>query len=352
MTRKLYLHIGFDKTGTTSLQRFMSKHVHDIPGAIFPYLDGSFSPERKVEFSHHLIAEAFLTTTREKKVINNSRLKILQREQPDLTMNDVLAGIRAQLDQDDDRPAVISSETFCRNTIDHKKLFEFVKDYDYEVVAVLRRQDGYAKSKYSQKIKHTARLKKNIKVPKFQRFIKAPWLDYYPRLMLWVDAGFEPSRIKILPFEKHLMPNGIIPYFFDSIGVDLGDIPVDSFRTNKSLGDFEILALQWYLNRPVFTDLEKRTMTQMALKYSSDFKGLPEAHFINDDIRAGLIEEFSESNQKIVDTFMPGHEGTLFPTTLPKKSSDLVEPDVQAKRKYIKMLRNLARKEGLLDPVK
>ena len=138
--RKLYLHIGFDKTGTTSLQRFLSEQRGQLQNVVLPYLDGSFSPPRKVEFSHHILAESFLTVVHTKRVFNASRLTGLQNLQPGLTLDTIIAGLDAQMRvEGDSRPILLSSETFCRDMIDVNRLFAFVKDFDYTVVAALRR---------------------------------------------------------------------------------------------------------------------------------------------------------------------------------------------------------------------
>ena len=346
--RKLFLHIGFDKTGTTSIQRFIAdQHTH-LPHILFPYLDGSFSPPRRTEFSHHLFAEAFLTTIKEAKVIDASRLKILQKQKPKLTMKDILDGFKAQLDNNDDRPAVISSETFSRTTIDPKAVYEFIKDYDYKVIAVLRRQDGYAKSKYSQVIKHKARVKTKITVPKFDNFMKPNSLDYHAKLKRWVDAGVDPKRIQILPFERALMPNGVIPYLFEAMNIELKGVNYDDYNTNTSLGDFEILALQWYLSKQNVDNDEKRLLVIAAMENSGKITGLPKGSFISADIRKQILENSAESNAKIVRDFMPGHDGLLFSSHIKNEDEAIIQPDNMLMRKYIRRLRFILRNDGLL----
>lgn len=346
--RKFFLHIGFDKTGTTSIQRFISDQYLNMPNILFPHLDGSFSPARLTEFSHHLFAEAFLTSIKRKKVVDASRLEGLKKTHPNLTMQHILDGFKAQLDAADDRPAMISSETFSRVTIDPEAVYNFIKNYDYEIIAVLRRQDGYAKSKYSQVIKHKARVRNEIKVPKFENFMKPQGFDYHGKIMRWVDAGFEPSRIKILPFEKHLMPDGVIPYLFNSMGLELNDIDFSAYHTNTSLGDFEILALQWYLSKDNVEDYEKRLLVKTAIEYSSQITGLPKGSFMSAEIRKKILDDCAESNAKIVRDFMPDHVGPLFSNQIKNEQETVIEPNRLMMRKYIRRLRFILKNEGLI----
>lgn len=343
VSRRIFLHIGLDKTGTTSLQRFFSRHVEDLPHILFPILDGSFSPAKKVEFSHHLFAEAFFGNTNFKRVINSSRLVILQKESPEVMMDDILTGLKQQLDdtKDDDRPAIISSEALSRDNLNHNALYEFLKPYDVTIVAFLRRQDEYAKSKYSQYIKHKSRLRRNINAKKFEEFLDPNWLNYHDKLSKWVRAGFKPEQFKIVPFERERMPDGIIPYFFDELGLDLKNLPVNSFAVNKSLNDFEVMSLQWFVSRIDVSDDMKREIVSIAIKNSGELDGMQNVTFITKKMRQQILEQYSKSNSQIVKDFMLEYKGDLFSDVILDDKEGLEELDLEKVKNYIAQLENM-----------
>jgi len=351
VSRRIFLHIGLDKTGTTSLQRFFSKHAENLPHILFPKLDGSFSPAKKVEFSHHLFAEGFFVGKNFANVINSSRLVILQKVMPKLTMENVLSGFKKQLDatKNDNRPAILSSEALSRDTFDHKKIYEFLKPYDVTIVVFLRRQDDYAKSKYSQHIKHKSRLRKNISAKSFEGFLDQNWLNYHRKLAKFVNAGFKPNQFKIIPFERELMPNGVIPYFFDELGLDMKNLPIENFEVNKSLNDFEIMALQWFLSKTDVADDKKRNILQVAIDKSGELDGLQNVSFITSDMRTNIMNQYEDTNARIVKDFMPDHKGSLFSDVIPKDKDGIEELDMKKVRKYIRKLEDILESKLILQ---
>ena len=166
--------------------------------------------------------------------------------------------------------------------------------------------------------------------------------------MRWVASGFDPKRITILPFERHLMPKGVIPYLFTAMELELGDIDYTSYNTNTSLGDFEILSLQWYLSKDNVEDEEKRLIVKTAIENSAKITGLPQGSFISSDIRKTILESCNESNDNIVRDFMPDHDGPLFSSNIKNKDEAVITPDTMLMRKYIRRLRFIMKNDGLL----
>lgn len=344
MPRKLFLHIGFDKTGTTSIQEFIAAHQSDLPDILFPSLDGTFSPKRNTEFSHHVFAEQFIRRAKSTKVKKKSRLRLLRKTWKGLTPDEILAGIAQQLNADDNRPAFISSEVFSRKRLNYSKIKSFLEPYDYKIVTVLRRQDEYARSKYSQQIKLQKRVRKDVKIPPLSKFLTWDMFNYSTRLQKWTHAGFDPKRFIILPYEHERMPNGVIPYVFENLGLGLNGLSPTGFSHNQGLRDFEILTLQWYLSKPHISDKEKRIFIRNVLEFGPQIKTLPMARLMSGRMRTHILNTYKTSNQEIVDTFMPGHAGPLFTHSRHNidKTADMLRPPPDEMRAYFEQVQALS----------
>lgn len=134
--RKIILHAGRHKTGTTTLQNFLHANTDLLSqyGYIYPRYG-------LIRNGHHVIG-AEMTRANIKNLAGRAE--------------EVLADHRAMLEQaisDDSSVVVISSEAFQNCSPDLVK--EFFVDFDIEVVFYLREPTGYLISSYAQKVQAT-----------------------------------------------------------------------------------------------------------------------------------------------------------------------------------------------------
>lgn len=169
----VYLHIGLHKTGTSSLQSFLSANrpVFEAGGYAIPqagWLDGA----------HH-----------------NIPLEILRKPKFDAA----LGGLQAALPQIDSQPnALLSSEEFeFLDLSGVKQLREGLGDRPVGVIVYLRRQDALIASTYAQQIKMGARL------GSFEDYVTSslyhPRFDLFMLLMRWSHVfGREAVRAGVI----------------------------------------------------------------------------------------------------------------------------------------------------------
>ena len=211
--KKIILHIGRHKTGTSSIQKFNYLNVD------FLKENGYFYPKKSVKrgFAHHTLAESlqrknFRKTSwkeREKQLKNN--FYHLFEELSSEHIN------------------IISSEAFQNCDPDLVRLI--FSDYDVEVICYIRNELDYIASSYSQKI-HASDYCEDIDTyaDKFQ-------LDYATFLDSW-DKAFA-GNLSVRSFEKKNLEGGNVVIDFVKnvlkIESDISDkIPLDA---NPSLGE-------------------------------------------------------------------------------------------------------------------
>jgi hypothetical protein len=135
--RKLYIHIGTVKTGTTALQRFLNSNRTVLQKKGITY------PQNKTDhFAHHRLSWALRTTTGHP--VSSPYLDLGTPEQE----WEYLA------DQLHDFQNVISSEHFIRHS--YEKILEFkslTDNYRPKIIVYWRRRDNLEDSWYNQLVK-------------------------------------------------------------------------------------------------------------------------------------------------------------------------------------------------------
>lgn len=193
MTRKLYLHIGAQRTATTSLQRFFRHNAKALQrrGLLYPY---------GVARHNRQIARLF---------------------RGDWRAAEFAADLTARAD---DKPHAIdrillSDEGICRRA-DLAPLRGLQDHFDLRVIYCLRRQDLWLESWYLQNIKwqwdpKLAHLTLDAFLQRRGGFF---WIDY-AAYALRLERHFGAENVDLMIFEPGQMPEGPVAAFCDRIGV-------------------------------------------------------------------------------------------------------------------------------------
>ena len=192
--RKLYLHVGVHRTGTTSTQRFMKDNFTPLltKGYLYP-----------------------LGVKRHDGVVNR-----LVRQ--DLSMQDFALDLekRASAQAFPVHSIVLSDEDM--SLIQDFSLFARLRDtFDVKVVVSLRRQDLWLESWYLQNIKwQWNRALAHLTFAQFfERRGEFFWIDYAARLAHY-EQVFGQGCVVAGVFEREDMPEGPIQAFLRMIGID------------------------------------------------------------------------------------------------------------------------------------
>lgn len=185
--KKIYIHIGTEKTGTTAIQDFLhdnSKLLAEKHKIFIPIWEGDVSQN-----THKRISKAFVP---DKSM--TPQYKIISIESFESILNNFVKSQHFN-------KLIISSELFSYSTA--KEIMELkstLQNFDVTIIVFLRRQDEYIESIYDQHVK---------KIWMFGRppinpiaLCKSKTLNYFNFLLQWYENGFKNIDLKIYGLSK------------------------------------------------------------------------------------------------------------------------------------------------------
>ncbi len=176
--KSLILHVGTDKTGTTSLQVILSENqdILSKSGIYYPITG------RGEYYQHHLL---FAPICEYSESVGFT---------PRKTWDENLSELNSEINSRDETTIVLSSELLTWG-VDFASL-AMLKELFHEITVIiyLRRQDEYVESKYEQSIKSLGYSKQfdisDANIP-----------DYYQLLKKWLIFVNNPENIIVRPYE-------------------------------------------------------------------------------------------------------------------------------------------------------
>ena len=295
MGKRLFIHIGTHKTGTSVIQKFLFQNRDALKekGFLYPY------PGHKP--SHHAMASEFRplkrTRNKEKELKTLSYIKEIRTHNLDTS--------------------ILSSEGLVLRGTDVKKLRDIIpSNLDVKIVIYLRRQDERLESGYNQIVKGPRRYSKKFfessSIP-FQKY----FLDYYKILSPWRDI-FGKENIIVRVYEKEQLPLGIIVDFCSVIGLELDHtLKISEERINPSL-DWDIIEMIRLCNEKCIGNMEFHRWLVMHLKKIKRAETNGRQYLLSPQQRHDLIEEYAESNAKVAREYLGREDGRLFYAPLPE----------------------------------
>lgn len=196
--KRLYLHIGFNKTGSTSLQKTLARNAGALAeqGILYPYDPQAPYTQR---WQHAPLAAA---------VPGRSLSWLLPKKRAALT--EAFPALQNRLEHDDFDTLLLSSEGFGETAMGQEKirwLQEQFLDFDISVIAYVRRQDAYFLSAYQEGIKAG-----RTRPFDFSDHVDTKDLYFGRRLAPW-RAVFGDDKVIVRPFDPQVWPEGEL--FFD-----------------------------------------------------------------------------------------------------------------------------------------
>lgn len=204
MKRRIYLHIGRHKSGTSTVQYFFTNNREALrkKGYCYP----KFGTNGKI--AHHLFA-----------------LNLNPKFNPRI---DVEKYRRAFLDAvKNEENIIISSEAF-QNISDLNRLVEFFKDFDLYVICYFREVLEYFISAYAQKI-HA-----NDYYSSFDDYIKESHIDYKLLSQKW--SGIAKKFYSRLFKKEALIKNDIVMDILSILNIDKSLLNYQNNDQNISIG--------------------------------------------------------------------------------------------------------------------
>ena len=217
----VYIHIGYPKTATTSIQKFLIDNRHYLYDLGYHYpLTGivrrSGTYQSPARYGH----------------------SNLSWELAGLSCCDSHAGSWAELVRELNalRPenVILSNEGFAMHNNQNKlEQIALIKDYlschEVKIVVYLRRQDRWIESFYSQFVKASRLNSSTIKEFVSQQ---SELLNYYDAMIKWAEV-FGENNIIVRDFDKE-KKHGIYQSFLEAINLKLSKADFEKFNIEKT----------------------------------------------------------------------------------------------------------------------
>ncbi|MEM7525833.1 MAG: hypothetical protein AAF360_19175 [Pseudomonadota bacterium] len=207
MRKRLILHIGMHKTGSTSIQRYLSRNrrLLRLVGIHYPETRG---PDGRRQPKQNTIFTAI------------SHEADFGAPHPDLgPAAGVIDGIARQIERARARTAILSAEGLSgERPVFAAAMAPLAQRFDVTVVIFLRRPDLWVESFYKQMV-----FSRDVReVRSFEEFLSADdtqaHLDYGAIIGWWAEA-FGWKALRIAPFEPEIGGAGPAPLFLETAGL-------------------------------------------------------------------------------------------------------------------------------------
>lgn len=207
-----YVHIGFHKTGSTSIQAFLQAHAQTLACSGLAFYQGAHFPDNHVEL--HV---ASMRPERESGFKNRSGIRVDKAfmEQTKARINEFLSSTPA-------KRILFSSEglSLLRYPDELQVLSQLISVRHVKVIAYLRNPMDYIRSYANQIRKDPKTLPKHIDQDSFAYTEPDTWLlDYEKRLMPFRDV-FGSENVITIDYDEQMTRHGnVIPSFLDAVGL-------------------------------------------------------------------------------------------------------------------------------------
>lgn len=312
-TRRLVLHIGVEKTGTTSLQMVLSESEDTLAKLDIYY---PRSPQEKSDRSHKLLAGAF---------IPHRRRSFLAPRNRDIDRTELLDRLSAELDQTAASTVVISSEHLHSRYHSDTECAELVQALssigfeDITVVAYLRRQDHLVQAAYREAVRFGSCERPEVVAANIGKRQGMFWFGNYEQLLnRW---ALTVGRENVVPriYDRALLVGGSIET--DFLAWLRSDAEVSGLHRADANRSWPAEVTQYIARvNAGWRDKPAPLAALMRNKLAHDLLRLDAVggkHIFTPDERRTIRDAFEKSNANVAATFFPDADGGLFGATAP-----------------------------------
>ncbi|MDI7863971.1 hypothetical protein MRS76_18650 [Rhizobiaceae bacterium n13] len=287
------LHIGANKTGTTSIQKTLMSNASQLKkqGFLYPRSGRSFPP--KVFDRHAGLRMAVLPVDVDPRGLA-ATVNLTTEEKRAVYRKDFIEAFDLELLANKDmRYTVVSDEALFlfSDDLTAQGMFAFLKErfQRTKVIVYLRRPDLYVASAYSQFVKMGG-------CDDFETFVESSLQGpkYFDLLQPWRTV-FGKENIEVACFDRRFLRGGdAVADFLARIGVDSTDF--EHFQVNESLSALGCEAL-----RLVNVRFEGKAPRYFRRAFSRTFTGASVQ--MSDRMKGAVRDAFKDDHEKLVEAF-------------------------------------------------
>jgi glycosyltransferase involved in cell wall biosynthesis len=303
--KSLYLHIGHHKTGSSSIQHFLSVNRDALLETGVRY------PDMGPAWAHHELASVCLNNKSSPQAFPvRSQERFGSREE----WAEHVGRLRDDWLMCPEERIILSSEQFKNNN--PFELRGFLDGFDVKVIVFLRRQDEKLESGFNQRLKSG-----NISQADYEGFLKAGAKNYFTDLLLWEEA-FGEGNILVQPFEKQSLEGGLERKFLSLAGIGWDDgLHVPQPVNSRLSRDCTAFLIKHGLFPSRLNGGKFQRLLRLLEQYTDEHPNQPEyKHAYSPSARLEVLERCRESNTLVARHFLGRDDGILF--TAPEPSPD------------------------------
>jgi len=303
--KKLFLHIGAPKTGTSAIQDFMLRNRKALASQGVLYPAGGM-----LKSAHHLIGAA----------IHPQRAKRLGATPRDEALQTAVSQINEEVAACAPHTLVISTEyLWGKLSADNiRRLLTPFSDWDIHVVVYLRRQDLLAQSLYIQA----------VKTGSAQSF--AEWVNtavdsgkagffFHSVLACWRDCGL-PVSVIVRIYEKSDIGSDVCADFLQTLGGAPLQGLVNDRRSINTAPDMATTELLRFVNARLLGSDAAEQVRRSIVKHSPPRELFAPLRYIGSAQLIEFMARFEDDNRRVAHEFADRPDGVLFREPLPSDS--------------------------------
>jgi hypothetical protein len=303
--KKIFLHIGMDKTGTTAIQSFFNKNraLLKTKGLLYPE-----TGENRV--AHYELSGSLGFFHGKKNIFPDPS-----------TLSEKIATEISEFE------TIIFSSEFFMIPANIQPVKHFFSDYDTKIIIYLRRHDTWWESVYNQAVK-------TVVLPpwgrgfenymNFQNRKHSKRGKYRNLVDMWANS-FGKENIIVRPYEKQQNEPNIIFDFLKTIGFDsiMNEVDIISERTNESLSYLALNLIDIYQRANIDNDIRSH-LIQKAL-FLKDIS--PYSSIVSPSLRKKLVDQNLPDYEYIAKEYLGRTDGKLFYDTMPNENDPWISPN-------------------------
>ena len=291
---RIILHIGLYKTGTTAVQRFLTRNRSVLASR------GVLYPEAFTKFdAHHPLPWALGVNHRDKEA--------------SLRPEEVVGAILQEADSAGADTVILSSEEFMNLEAGERlpRLKRLFDGHSIEILIYLRRQDSMLLSTYGQHVRmYSIRFSGSIAdfLLKHSNFLTK--YNYWALLQRWSNVfGSDAMHIKL--YDPTRFPAGnIVEDFADTLGIGLDGCDMRKVSgINRNLSDLGLEVLRRLNAMPLD---EATHQGFIRLLEESPLQGQGDYQLLSRRNRQELVAQFANSNARVARHWFARDDGVLF----------------------------------------
>jgi hypothetical protein len=328
--KQVFLHIGTQKTGSSSIQFFLSKNRKRLSelGYLYPS---------------------------EKKTHHNLAFTLLGDPKADYKSN-TWEDITAEIDNSKLDKIIISSEFFAQSIkIEFiEKIAAYLAKYQTKIIVYLKRQDKKVESSFNQQ------MKTGVYAGTVEFFLKESKNPNYLKMLDNWGQVFGRENVIVRPLEKEQIPD-IYQDFLKNVGIASLDGFTKTEDRNVKPNVAQISAIN-FINQKIASklglkkqgfnklnrqpkDLAFRNYPKSFFKYTQHWQASTKYNLIPYEKALQILEECQEQNNQIAKQYLNREDGCLFYEPLEQYEHESLSLESLSKEQLVDLCSYILKKQ-------